>query len=85
MSRPTVCIGVEGVAPRVIDEIRAMESVKIVRVGDGELIVELDHPRQAGQLVRLLVERGSEVWKITPQERSLEEVFLELVADEGDV
>lgn len=82
MSRPTVCIGAENVDPRVVDEIRAMSFVGTVRMEDGQLVVELDHLRRAGDLVRRLVESGAEVWKAAPQERSLEEVFLELVADE---
>lgn len=85
MSRPTVCIGAEGVAPRMMEEIRAMPFVGTVHMEDGELVVELDHPRQARDLVRLLVESGAEVWKVASQERSLEEVFLELVADEKNV
>jgi ABC-2 type transport system ATP-binding protein len=85
MSRPSVRIGAEGVDAEVMDGIRAIPFVEAVWIEDGELVVELDHPRRTGRLVRLLVESGAEVWKVAPQERSLEEVFLELVADEENV
>ena len=81
MSRPTVLLGVGGSNGRVMEEIGELFFVKSVKRRAEDVVVELDDLRWTGEIVRLLVERGADVYRVEPMHRSLEEVFLELVED----
>jgi ABC-type multidrug transport system ATPase subunit len=58
-----------------------MHAVKQVQVSDGALVLATDTAR-AGEIARELVTNGVVVSEIRPVERSLEETFFELTAEE---
>lgn len=58
------------------------------RVGEfsveGELLTfSVTEPSEVAAIVRLLVESGADVYEVTPQRLSLEDLFLKIVGDDG--
>jgi len=84
MSRPTVLLGVGGANGRTMEEIGELFFVKSVERRGKDVVVELEDLRWTGEMVRFLVERGADVYKVEPMHRSLEEVFLELVGEDNE-
>lgn len=64
--------------------LRAREDVRDVRVADGRLSVQVSEGATAGPLVVALVEAGATVEEVRRPQASLEEVFLELTAEQDD-
>ncbi len=54
-----------------------------VRHEDGKLNLTLQSASQLPEVVRYLVEKGADVYEVTPQRLSLEERFLEIVGSDG--
>jgi ABC-2 type transport system ATP-binding protein len=53
---------------------------RVVSADDGELVVDMESPEeQTPELVRALVQAGAEVQEVRLRERSLEDVYLEVV------
>ena len=67
------------------DRLGALSNLSIVDQDEAAAAfeVELGGPLEAGTVVRHLVEAGCDVEEVRPERKGLEEVFLELVAQEG--
>jgi ABC-2 type transport system ATP-binding protein len=67
---------------QVQDHLSRLEKVTVVAADETGLEIELEEPMTASDVVFLLVEKGCAVDEIRPERKGLEEVFLELVAQE---
>lgn len=68
---------------QVVSAVRELEYVNGVHQAGNDLLVSLNDPEENNApLVRRLVEMGAEVLYVTPQEHSLEEVYLRLMEEE---
>jgi ABC-2 type transport system ATP-binding protein len=67
---------------RARELVATLPGVDGTRVADGVLMLTAD-PRRAGEINRHLLDHGLEVSELTPVHATLEEVFLELVREEG--
>jgi ABC-2 type transport system ATP-binding protein len=66
------------------DAVAALQSLAgSVRIEGERLILSLCSTGVLPQIVRCLVEKGAEVYEVTPQRLSLEERFLEIVGSDG--
>lgn len=74
-------IDAEGVAPPLLDEIRSLAGVRTVSIVDGTARIEVDEEGATAEVLRRLVARG--VTAIQTDLPSLEEVYVQLVADRG--
>ena len=80
--RCTVMIRARNFCEQTLAELRRW--AESVCVKDGLIMLEVDCPNVYPEIVRLLVERGVEIFEFTPQKLSLEQRFLEIVGkDEG--
>jgi ABC-2 type transport system ATP-binding protein len=73
----------EPLSPTVLDHQLKLPFVRSVQAHGKELVVELDDPEEHNPaLIRRLVELGAQIQFVRDHDRSLEEVYLELVAEE---
>jgi ABC-2 type transport system ATP-binding protein len=66
------------------DAVAALQSLAgSVRMEGEHLILSVTSTSVLPQIVRCLVEKGAQVYEVTPQRLSLEERFLEIVGSDG--
>ncbi|MFH1007707.1 MAG: ABC transporter ATP-binding protein [Candidatus Latescibacterota bacterium] len=82
VSCPVIRLGVRGANGGMRADIGALAFVKSVKISGEEVVVELDDLSRTGEVVRFLAGRGADIYRVEPVQRSLEEVFLELVGGE---
>jgi ABC-2 type transport system ATP-binding protein len=85
-SERAVRVRVASVTEELVERIRAMSFVRDVQAHPGApdaLIVRLEHhDRDRPRLVSRIVEGGGEILEVAEEQRSLEDVYLELVREE---
>jgi ABC-2 type transport system ATP-binding protein len=66
------------------DAVAALQSLaRSVRIEGEHIVLSVSSTRVLPQIVRCLVEKGAQVYEVTPQRLSLEERFLEIVGSDG--
>lgn len=77
----TVLIRAHGISDRARDLLAAR--VDALRCESGRLTFNLASADELPPIVRLLVESGADVYEVTPQRLSLEDLFLKIVGNDG--
>jgi ABC-2 type transport system ATP-binding protein len=54
-----------------------------IQANDGQLVMTIRQERDLPEITRYLVEQSAEVYAITPNRMSLEEIFIETVGEDG--
>jgi ABC-2 type transport system ATP-binding protein len=54
-----------------------------IQANNGQLVLTLHHERDLPEITRYLVAQNAEVYAITPNRMSLEEIFIETVGEDG--
>lgn len=76
-----VSVRVQKLCPEVVQGLGRWASS--VRLGDGRMTLSVASPAMIPEVVRYLVERGVDVYELTRERPSLEELFLRIVGEDG--
>ncbi len=83
MSRPQVTITTSSLSDGALAAVRRLPEVQDLRVDGAELSLALSEPAAAEAVVAALVAAGTGVREVRHATKSLEEVYLELMQEEG--
>jgi len=82
-SAPRLYVTGQGITTQVIDDMKNNMLVKRIQQQNGKLVVDLIDLNRSHELVTQLVRAGVQIDEVRKEKADLEEVFLQLVEEEG--